>query len=182
MINKYFLQNRFFYTSGLIAIIINVFILSFVIFPDREKAATKRREYITLRKAKVEAEKDYVKSKDYSSRLEILKTDYNEFLASLPQQEGLTTIVKMIHSIAGKEGLSIKSASYSPSFKQSEKIRRYSISFPVTGNYKSIRKFIFNLEKMPYLMNIDSLDIKSNKKKTVSISLNMSLYFRADTI
>jgi len=182
LIKSYFLQNRVFYTSSIIVIIINIFILFFVILPNREMGDARRRDYFSMRNARIEAENNLIKSKEFSSRLETLRADYDAFIENLPEQSGITAIVKKIHALAKKEGLLIKSARYSSSFKQSEEMLRYSISFPLTGNYRSIRKFIYNLEKMPYLMSIDALNITSNSKKTVSVSLDMSLYFREGTV
>ncbi len=100
--------------------------------------------------------------------------------------EGATKFIEIAVSGASddlqakKSALSISSARYSPPAREGKYLIRHDISFPVEGPYKNIRKFIYKLEKMPYLMTIDDLALTSKEKQTVSVTIRISLYLRAE--
>jgi len=177
-IKNYFDENRLFYAAALTLFIANVIILFTAIHPGRRKVEDLNREYFVLRKEKTKINEDLKRKEAYSSKIAVLRKDMESFISELPHQKEMTSIIKKIHSLAGKEGLKIRTVKYSRIGIKDEKISASLISFPLTGRYRQVRKLIYNLEKMPYLMSIDGLDITSKKLKTVSLSLRVSIYFK----
>jgi Tfp pilus assembly protein PilO len=167
----YLIEGRRFYLVTGAAFIFNVIVLIALVMPNHADVDTLKNDYSSLRK-------------DRTSRVEELKmiADSGAALESMkvPEKVTMSGIVREFHRQAKKSALSISSARYSPPVREGKYLIRHDISFPVEGRYKNIRKFIYNLEKMPYLMTIDDPALTSRGDRIVSVTIRISLYLRAE--
>lgn len=172
-------ENRLFYSLAAALLLVNLIFFLALLKPQSDKVEGLKKEYFSLRKERTRVREELKGRLAYSKKIEDLEKDVDAFIRKLPSEGGMTEIIKKLHVLARKAGLSIRSAKYSPSREKEKELRRLTISLPLVGSYKSIRKFIYYLEEMPYLMSIDDLSLSSNERETVSLSLNVSIYFRA---
>lgn len=177
IIRNYINENRLFYGAVSAILLGNLIFLVLFVNPEKRRVKNLKKEYFLLRNEKAERTEEYRAKIDYFARIENARKDLASFLDLLPHQNEITHIISEIHKMAEKEKLSIKSAKYSSPKDYGTKLVRYSISFPLVGSYRQIRKFIYHLEKMPYLMSIDELNLASdNRFGGVSLSLQLSVY------
>ena len=120
------------------------------------------------------------RQQEHASLINTMESDINSFVSELPTEREMTRIIKELHALARKSGITIKAAKYTPSRGKNKDLLHYAIVTPVSGSYRQVRKFIYKIEKMPYLMNIEDLAITSGKENAVSLSLKISIYFRTD--
>ena len=179
-IKKYFAENRIFYSAAIILFIINFFFSYSYLRPEWNKDEALSREYFSLRKEKSKVRAELRRQQELASLINTMESDVNSFVGELPAEREMTRIIKEMHSMARKSGIKIKAAKYTPSIGKNKDLFHYSIVAPVSGSYRQVRKFIYNIEKMPYLMNIEDLGLASGKENTVSLSLKISVYFRTD--
>lgn len=106
--------------------------------------------------------------------------DIETFEKRLPDDRGLIKVVDGVFSVARKNGLDIPAGDYSPSTVTRTGISRYTISFPVEGRYREIKKFIYDLETMPQAVVIEEIAFSRSRVKrgTIGLTIRLSAYFR----
>jgi Tfp pilus assembly protein PilO len=176
----YLIEGRRFYLVAGAAFIFNVIVLIALVMPNHADVDTLKNDYSSLRKDRTSRVEELKMIADSGAALESMKGDINIFLNSMPEKVTMSGIVREFHRQAKKSALSISSARYSPPVREGKYLIRHDISFPVEGRYKNIRKFIYKLEKMPYLMTIDDPALTSRGDRIVSVTIRISLYLRAE--
>ncbi len=106
-----------------------------------------------------------------------------DFKSALPGNEEITPIINDIHNIAKENRLKILNTTYSTEIKKQSIINRHSMSFPIEGSYKSIKKFIYDIESLKHHLVIDKISLRagSGKKSTISINVGISVYLKAES-
>jgi Tfp pilus assembly protein PilO len=176
----YLIEGRRFYLAMGMVFIINVIFLLVFVLPGSTNVDRLKDDYSKLRKDRSNKVEELKIIADSGATLETLKGDMDIFLGTMPDDVTMSGIVREFHRQAKKSGLTISSSKYSPPAKEGKYLIRHEISFPVSGSYKSIRKFIYNLEVMPYLMTIDDLMLTSTGDRVVSVTIRISLYLKAE--
>ena len=175
----YLAEGRRFYLVAGAVLIFNVIFLLALVLPNYADVDTLKNDYSSLRKDRTSKVEELKVIAGSGAALESMKDDIDMFLNSMPEKVAMSGIVREFHSQARKSALSISSARYSPPVREGKYLIRHDISFPVEGRYKNIRKFIYNFEKMPYLMTIDDPVLSSKDDQIVSVTIRVSLYLRA---
>ena len=175
----YLIEGRRFYLAAGAAFVFNLIFLFALVLPKYADVDTLKNDYSSLRTDRTSKLEELKVIADSGAALESMKDDIDMFLNSMPDEVKMSGIVREFHRQAKKSALSISSARYSPPAREGKYLIRHDISFPVSGPYNNIRKFIYNLEKMPYLMTIDDLALTSKDKRIVSVTIKISLYLRA---
>jgi len=179
-IKKYFDENRFFYTAIIFALAANLLFNLFAVQKMTKKRDAQKKEYFGLRREKTRLSESLTERAEYSSKVGAIKDDIETFIKGLPAQGEMTGFIKKINRLAKRQGLVIQNAEYSRPVKIDDNLLNYAVSFPLTGSYGKIRKFIYNLENLPDLMSIDELSLTSSAGGEVSLSLKLSVYFREE--
>ena len=176
---RYFEEGKYFYLPLIVLLLANILIQVSLVRTNYDRAEEAKKQYLNLREEKskmMESLRIYKKS---VKSFEAAANDIESFVSGLPSRHQMTKIIGEFHRVAKKSGLAISSSSYSEQHKKESDLIEYRLSFPISGRYGQVRRFIYNLEKMPYLMSIDDIGLSSNKDKKVSLSLNISLYLKA---
>ena len=176
----YIAEGRRFYLVAGTVFIFNVIFLLALVLPNNADVDVLKEEYSSFRKDRTSKRAELKMIADSGAALETMNGDIEAFLNSLPDKATMSAIVREFHRLAKKSALSISSAKYSPPVKEGKYLIKNDISFPVSGRYKNIRRFIYKLEKMPYLMTIDDPALTSKGDLTVSVTIRISLYLRVE--
>ena len=104
--------------------------------------------------------------------------DLLTFRARLSSKEELTATLSKIFKAAKRQGLTIKSSNYSPGKPDAFGVSRYTVSFPVSGVYGKIKKFIHDLESMKTPLAVKELALsRSSKGNLIELNVTLSAYF-----
>ncbi|MDT8316410.1 MAG: type 4a pilus biogenesis protein PilO [bacterium] len=176
----YISEGRRFYLAAGAIFTFNLIFLIALVLPNNADVDALRNNYSSLRKDRASKIEELKVIADSGVALKTMNSDIDMFLNRMPEKVTMSGIVREFHRLAKKSALSISSAKYSPPVREGEYLMRNDISFPVSGLYKNIRKFIYNIEKMPYLMTIDDPALTSRGDQTVSVTIRISLYLRVE--
>ncbi len=176
----YIVEGRRFYLVAGLIFIFNVIFLFALVLPNNADVDILKSDYSSLRKDRTSKVEKLKVIADSGAALETMNGDMDIFLNSMPEKVTMSGIVREFHRLAKKSALSISSAKYTLPVREGKYLIRNDISFPVSGLYKNIRRFIYNLEKMPYLMTIDDPALTSKGDRSVSVTIRISLYLRAE--
>ena len=176
---RYLHEGRYVYLFFGILLLGNIVFNIGFIKPRWTSADRMRKEYISLREEEVRLKAEIHEKGKLVAKIHQARSDLKEFIDGLPRESSIAKIRSELYSAAASSGLSISALKYSlPEYKE-DGLVKYDISFPVGGSYRKLRKFIYKLEKMPYLMSINDLVLSSSKEGTVSVSIKLSLYLKA---
>jgi len=178
-IRQYFNEGKVLYCTVAVLALANLVFFLLVLGPKKEESNRLKAEISLLKKESAQLHQANEKKRAQLKYIEQFKADAGLFIDKLPPQGKLTKLIQDIHKLAKKEGLLIKSASYSQARGEGNDIVSNTISFPLTGTYRQIRKFIYNVEKTDYPISIDDLSISSSWGRNVSLSIKLSCYFQA---
>lgn len=176
---QYFNEGKILYCTVAILVLLNFAFLLLVLAPKKEESNSLKAELLLLKKESAQLRQTIETKHEQKKYIKQFKIGTGLFFDKLPPQGKLTSLIQDLHKLARKEGLIIKSASYSQAKKKERDILSNTISFPLTGTYKQIRKFIYNVEKMEYSISIDDLSISKSWGRNVSLSIKLSCYFQA---
>ncbi|MCK4738385.1 MAG: type 4a pilus biogenesis protein PilO [Deltaproteobacteria bacterium] len=107
------------------------------------------------------------------------QADVAKFKASLPSKEALTTLLKDVYKSAKRNKVKIPEGSYSPKTVEEASILKYTISLPVEGRYKDIKKFVYDIETLKRPLVVDEISFSRSKgsKGVVALHIQLSAYF-----
>jgi len=177
MRKPWFIKKMFLFLLGAIIVVnilVKVTLLNHLLLGVSELSAK--------RQALVEKKKSLLKKKE---RLAVLKkristaengisTFEKEVLGS--KSERLSKIMDEIDKICADLSLERREASYSHRLLP-QGVEEVSLVFPVSGNYDDIRRFIYQLERFPYFVVIDRLELANPEGGGVVLNISLSTYF-----
>lgn len=181
-VSKYFQEGKYVYLFFIVLLVGNVFANLVAVRPKWNEADKMRKEYHTLRDKESKLRKEMNEKIKLAEDIRQAGLDLKEFIDKLPPDSATSKIRSDLYRAAKKSGISISSVKYSMPTYKDEDLVKYDISFPVNGSYRKIRRFIYFLEKMPYLMSINDLAITSGKRGGVSVAVKISIYLKAGEV
>lgn len=104
--------------------------------------------------------------------------DLITFRSRLSSKEDLTMTLSKVFKAAKRQGLTIAESKYSADKANAFGISRYTVSFPVSGVYGKIKKFIDDLESMQTPLAVEELALsRSTKGNSIELNVTLSAYF-----
>ncbi len=85
------------------------------------------------------------------------------FAASVPSQRDMPLLVKELQQTARRLNLRVGAINYDIPRPGSAGVALLSFSFPVTGRYADLKRFIYEVETSGRLVGIESIELKSGK-------------------
>ena len=116
-------------------------------------------------------------------RLAFLKgaqEDLTRFKETLPEEAVLPELVSFISELAAKYHLTIPTISYQPQKTDAPGVAKIIISFTLKGEYREIRKFLYEIEKSRYFLIIETMVLASSVKEgeKIQLQLQVAAYLR----
>lgn len=177
--SKYIQEGKYIYLFFTFLLLVNIFVYLVAIKPRWSEADALRKEYLTLRADESRLREEKHEKIRLAEDVRQARLDLKDFISELAPDTVISKIRSDIYRAAKRSSISISSAKYSlPEYKYDD-IVKYGISFPVSGQYRRVRRFIYALEKMPYLMSINDLAIRSEKEGNVVVDIMISIYLKA---
>jgi Tfp pilus assembly protein PilO len=103
------------------------------------------------------------------------------FKQRLPKQTDYIDMLNKLYKLAKSDGM--ETSSLSTVARQAGKegdILLISFSIPVAGDYRSVRKYIYDIETSPLFLTIDNLSLSADQATgSISLSIGISTYARS---
>ena len=102
-----------------------------------------------------------------------------EFKALLPRRSEYVQVLDRIYRMAKEDGM--KSTSMTTNVKEaaSGDLVQLKFTMPVSGNYRSARKFINDIESSAMFLSIDNLSLSTTPDGDINFTLALSTYMRS---
>ncbi len=186
-ISLFLKRSRFVYI-GLFLVLANILVFIFAGLPQKQKISALQTDYSRQRSRIAEQQKEM---KVLTRRLEALQKAqrdleviYTQVLAQ--KKIGVTAIRQELQDLAGS--LSIERGGLKYDYDQLPEygLRHFTLSVPVEGTYRDIRRFINDIERSEYFLILDRVNLSAEREAEAEDSLilnfQLSTYLRDEEI
>ena len=115
----------------------------------------------------------------YSSRDSGMK-QLGQFKAMLPVRGDYIRIMDKVYRLAKEDGM--KNTSFGTDAKEVKEGDLVQVDFtmPISGGYRDVRKFIYDIEASPMFLNIDNLSLSSSGDEgEITLTIALTTYMRS---
>jgi Tfp pilus assembly protein PilO len=109
------------------------------------------------------------------------RSDLDKFKGLLPRRAEYIEVIKKVYRLAKEDGM--KGSSFGTEEKEVEQegdLVQLNFSLPVKGNYKNVRKFVYDVETSPLFLNIDHLALNADVGGgDINVTIALSTYVRS---
>lgn len=178
------LKNSRFIFVGLLLVAMNIALFFFLVLPRRQNISRLQNEYSKQRFHIADQQKQM---KVLSQRLGALqkaendlKVIYNQVLVQ--KKIGVTAIRQELQDLAGTLTLERAGVQYDYQSLPEYGLRHFTLSVPVEGAYRDIRRFINDIERSQYFLILDRVDLSTERRaesgENVLLNFKLSTYLR----
>lgn len=110
------------------------------------------------------------------------KADLATFRERIPEKREYTRLVGELLELAENNGLSTGSITYKPSEIKNENLVTYAVTMNVAGKYAGIKSLIFDIQRLPEIITIDSLALNGEglTEESVDMRLQLTVYLKTE--
>lgn len=166
-----------------IAILINVLVYGFVVYPLSERVANVAERERAAEQALTQAKRGHDQASGTltgkSRAAAELTTFYQEVLPQDLAGARRLTYLRLAR-LARESGLEYQRASYAPVVETGSTLTRLQIQLVLSGTYPDMRNFIYQLETAPEFVVIDNVHLAEGADEggALGVTLDLSTYFR----
>jgi Tfp pilus assembly protein PilO len=167
-----------------LVLIANVAVFAVVVYPLSQKVALGQQEADAATLALTTARRDYANARaTVTGKVqadEELKRFYSDVLP--PDLSGARRITFLpIGQLAAEANLRLERRTSGTSGIRDSGLSRYTQSAVLTGEYRNIRRFIYQLETRPEFLVIENVDLSQNETEGshgITVMLQIATYYR----
>ena len=103
-----------------------------------------------------------------------------EFKSMLPERGEYIRVIDTVYKLAKKDGMN--SASFGTATKEVKEgdLIQVNFSMPISGEYRDVRKFLYDIETSPLFLNINNLALSSDKDEgDITLTIALTTYMRS---
>jgi Tfp pilus assembly protein PilO len=106
--------------------------------------------------------------------------DLEKLNSRIPLKREFARVLSDIIEIASDSGVTTGAISYKPVPIKDEALLSYQLSFPVGGDYASVKSCLSDLQRHPELLVVDGVTLSNNDifEEKVVMNLNITVYLR----
>jgi Tfp pilus assembly protein PilO len=167
-----------------IAVVLNVALYAAVVYPLSLKVAVGEQTAETAMVAAAAARRDYESAKrtvtgKVAADAE-LKTFYGEVLP--PDQSAAQRITYLkIHQLAKQANVTYERAANEVSQERGSRLGKLSTTVTLSGQYRDIRRFIYELETSPEFLILETVSLSQGPDTSTSlnVTVKVTIYYQA---
>jgi Tfp pilus assembly protein PilO len=178
------LKNSRFVYIGLFLLLLNIVLFLVVVFPQKQKISSLQNDYFSQRNRIVQQQKEMRVLENRLQALQKAESDlqvlYTQVLAQ--KKVGVTAIRQELQDLAGSLSVERGGVDYDYTPLPEYGLRHFTLSVPVEGPYRDIRRFINNIERSQYFLILDRVRLSAEREAqsggNVLLNFQLSTYLR----
>ena len=108
-------------------------------------------------------------------------SDTTRFYQSLGSRNVLLSVIEELQRTPRELGLKVGHRSYDPNAVKGLPLTRYSITMPVTGNYRQLTAFLERMERSSHFITVDEVSLRKRAAGgEADLDVTMSAYVRSE--
>jgi Tfp pilus assembly protein PilO len=185
---SFVLKNSRFVYIGLFFLLLNIILFLLVVLPQKQKISTLQNDYFSQRNRIVQEQKEMRLLQNRLQALQKAEKDlhviYTQVLAQ--KKVGVTAIRQELQDLAGSLRVERGGVDYDYTPMPEYGLRHFTLSVPVEGAYRDIRRFINDIERSQYFLILDRVHLSAEKNAqsggNLVLDFQLSTYLRDEEI
>ena len=181
MIKEIIRKFRLWLIIGAALLLVNLAVFFFLTLPKINAEALNRNRLADVQNIEQDLQKALKERESiYNYILENQRSLQKFYFEKLGRKsEKLTTILKEREEIAGKFGVVPVRVRYSSELIKDRPLERFTMAFPLTGTYESMRFFVDTLEHSENFFIVEDVELESspNNASAMSMRITVSTFF-----
>jgi Tfp pilus assembly protein PilO len=162
---------------GLLFLLLNSVLFLFLVLPENQRISRLQSDYANLRSRNIDQQKSTRSLEHRLAALQKAQTDlqiiYNEKLSQ--KKTGVTEIRQELEELAGSVNVNRSDVSYDYDIIPEFGLRHFTLSVPVEGAYRDIRRFINGIERSQHFLILERVDLSAEKSAGDNLLMNFQL-------
>ena len=167
-----------------LVLLANAAVFALVVYPLSQKVALGQQEADAATLALSNARRDYGNARATVTGKAQADTELQKFYGDVlpPDLSGARRITYLpIEQLAQEANLRVERGTADATRIRESDLSRYSQTTVLTGDYRAIRRFIYQLETRPEFIVIENVDLSQNENETsrgITVTLHLATYYR----
>jgi Tfp pilus assembly protein PilO len=162
---------------GLLFLVLNSLLFLFLVLPENQRISRLQSDYANQRSKMIEQQKRTRNMEHRLAALQKAQTDlqmiYNEKLSQ--KKTGVTEIRQELEELADSVNVSRSDVNYDYDVLPEFGLRHFTLSVPVEGAYRDIRRFINGIERSQHFLILEQVNLSAEKKSSDNLIMNFKL-------
>ncbi|HEX2453040.1 MAG TPA: type 4a pilus biogenesis protein PilO [Vicinamibacterales bacterium] len=181
---RIFAEKRRLIYPVIIAIVLNAALYAAVIYPLSLKEAGGERAAQIAEKQLQSAKRDYESARATATGKVSADAELEKFYTSvlpIDQSEARRITFLKIEQLAKAAHVAIVNRQFDPKQERDSTLGKLSISVALTGQYRDVRRFIYDLETAPEFLILENVALQqgSDTDRGLSVNIKVATYYRA---
>ena len=176
-------KRRLIWPLGLV-LVANAVVFAIVVYPLSQKVALGQQEADAATVALDRGKRDYANARATVTGKAQADTELKKFYGEVlpPDLSGARRITYLpIDQLAREANLRLERQTSDTMPIRDSSLSRFTQTAVLTGDYRNIRRFIYQLETRPEFIVIENVDLSQNENETsrgITVTLQIATYFR----
>jgi Tfp pilus assembly protein PilO len=165
-------------------LVLNIALFALVVYPLSQKVATGEADAMAANSALLAAKRQYNNARQTvtgKAQADIeLEKFYKEVLP--PDMPGARRITYLrIPQLAKEMNLRQETQTANPTEVRDSALGKWTLTAVLTGDYRDIRRFLYQLETAPEFLVLERVDLKqseSDKERGITVTIQVATYYR----
>ena len=167
------------------ALVINAALYAAVVYPLSLKVANGERDAKAAADARAAASADYEAARATVTGKDSADAELQKFYGAVlpPDQPGARRLLYgKIDSLATSTGVRRGQETYEPTHERGSNLGKLTANVLLFGDYRSIRRFIYELETAPEFLVLENIALSQGKEgdQGLNVLVRVATYFRAE--
>jgi Tfp pilus assembly protein PilO len=162
----------------------NIAVFALVVYPLGQKVALGQQDADAATLALTNAKRDYANARATVTGKAQADTELQKFYQEVlpPDLSGARRITYLpIDQLASEANLRLVRLTSGPAVNRESDLARFTQTAVLTGEYRDIRRFIYQLETRPEFIVIENVDLSQNENEAsggITVTLQIATYYR----
>jgi len=162
---------------GLLFLLLNSLLFLFLVLPQNQRISGLQSDYANQRSRIIDHQRTIRSLEHRLEALQKAQTDlqiiYNEKLSQ--KKTGVTEIRQELEELADSVNVNRSDVSYNYDVLPEFGLRHFTLSVPVEGAYRDIRRFINGIERSEHFLILEKVDLSAEKSSSDNLLMNFQL-------
>ena len=165
-------------------VVLNIALFGLVVYPLSQKVAAGEADAMAANNALLAAKRQYNNARNTVTGKGQADTELDKFYKQVlpPDMAGARRITYLrIPQLAKEMNLQHENQTANPTEVRDSALGKWTLTAVLTGEYRNIRRFLYQLETAPEFLVLERVDLKqseNDKERGITVTIQVATYYR----
>lgn len=165
-------------------LLVNIALYALVVYPLSQKVAAGEQDAANASNALLAAKRQYNNARQTVTGKAQADTELDKFYKQVlpPDLSGARRITYLrIPQLAAETNLKLETQTANPTEMRDSALGKWTLTAVLTGEYRDIRRFLYELETAPEFLVLERVDLKQSENERdrgITVTIEVATYYR----